>query len=467
MNISELCFASITDIAPLLESKAISPVELCRAMLERIGDIDVKLGSYVHVASEKAMSQARAAENEIISGRYRGSLHGIPLGIKDIFFTTDMPTVCGSPQLIGWTPPHDAHVVDRLREAGATLLGKQATAEFAFTGYHPTFKAPINPWKANRWSGVSSGGSSVAVAASLCFGSFGTDTGGSIRYPSAANGIVGMKPTFGRVSRRGVYPFAETLDHVGPLARSVTDAAVLLQAVAGPDPDDQFCLKSPMHDVLGDIKKDIKGVKVGYDLNYWKKFAQPDVVETTLLSLHKLENAGAEIVPIDMIGITEVCEHWVLVGGVEALLHHGREKFAACPDAYGPDVRRLLQAGVCASPDELARAAIARRRVNSLLDDLFDTVDFLILPGMASGSPTTDVLPAQLDLPPEAVASMLAFSAPFNFSGHPTLSLPNALDADGMPLAVQLVGRPLSEAALLRVGYTLEQVTSPIGHPGI
>lgn len=466
MHLSELCLAPISEVAPLLEKRDVSPIELCDAMLERITELDGELGSYVYVAGDIARQQARTAETEILAGRYLGSLHGVPLGIKDIFFTTDMPTVCGSPQLFDWRPSHNAYVVDRLHDAGAVLLGKQATAEFAFMGYHPDhFKPPVNPWNADRWAGVSSGGSSVAVAAALCFGSFGTDTGGSIRAPSAVNGIVGLKPTFGRVSRRGVYPFAETLDHVGPLARSVRDAAILYQAVVGPDVEDTFSVRAQSANVLEGIDAGVAKVRVGFDLEYWEQFAVPEVVTATQRCLRNLEQAGAQIVAVDMKGIVEVCDHWLVVAGCEAMQHHGRVKFSENAAAYGPDVRRLLEGALRVTVDDLAKAASARRRVDSLLDGIFSSVDFLILPGMGLGSPTVRDLPAQLDIPPEAVASALAFTAPFNFSGHPTLSIPSALNSEGMPLGVQLVGRRLDERGLLRVGYTLEQSLESIGHP--
>ena len=466
MELSELCRASISEVAPLLKKKTVSPTELCEAILSRIAELDGQLGSYVHVARDIARQQARVAETEILAGEYRGALHGVPLGIKDIFFTTDMPTVCGSPQLFDWRPSHNAYVIDRMRDAGAVLLGKQTTAEFAFMGYHPDhFRAPINPWNAERWSGVSSGGSAVAVAAALCFGSFGTDTGGSIRAPSAVNGIVGLKPTFGRISRRGVYPFAETLDHVGPLARSVRDAALLYQSVAGPDVEDPFSASAPMVDVLEGLDAGVKTLRVGFDLAYWQQFAVPEVVEATQHCLRKLEQAGAEIVAIDMKGVIEVCEHWFVVAGSEAMQHHGRVKFSENAAAYGPDVRRLLESALRVTVDDLAKASSSRRRVDSMLDSIFSDVQFLILPGMGLGSPTVKELPAQLDLPPEAFAPALAFTAPFNFSGHPTLSIPSALSSEGMPLSVQLVGRRFDERGLLRVGFALEQALDFTGYP--
>ena len=466
MSIAELCRAPLSEVAPLIEDKSISPVELTVAMLDRIERIDASLHAYVHVAAEQASEAAKTAEARIISGDYLGPLHGIPLGIKDIFNTANMPTANGSPQFLGSTPDRNAFVVDRLNAAGAVLLGKQATAEFAFVAYNPAANPPpVNPWNADRWPGVSSGGSCVAVAASLCFGSFGTDTGGSIRYPSAANGIVGMKPTFGRISRRGVYPFSETLDHVGPLARSVRDVALLYQVIAAYDPEDPFCVDVPSADVFSTLDGGVKGLRMGVDTAYYEAFGEPEAVEATMRTVGKLEEAGIEIVPLNIREIAEVCHHWLTVGGIEALMHHGREQFKERAELYGRNVRELLEGGMQVTADDLARAGATRRRTTSILDAAFDTVDFLILPGMSSSAPPISVLAAEPEVPPEAIATMLAFSAPFNFSGHPTLSIPNAFDSEGMPLGVQLVGRPFDEAGLLKVGYALEQTVPPFEYP--
>lgn len=465
MTLADLCRGSISDVAPLLESRSISPIELTAAMLDRIDRIDPELHSYVHVAADAALAAARAAQAQILSGEYRGPLHGIPLGIKDIFDTVNMPTLCGAPQLAGRLPERNAFVVDRLNDAGAVMLGKQATAEFAFIGYRPDIKPPVNPWNADRSPMSSSGGSAVAVAASLCFGSFGSDTGGSIRYPSAANGIVGLKPTFGRISRQGVYPFAETLDHVGPMARSVRDVAILYQSVAGCDPQDPFSAAAPVEDALAGITAGVRNVRLGFDVAYYEAYAQPDVLEATLRTLRDLEAAGAELVPVDVRGIADVCHYWLAVAGVEALSPHGRERFPGLAHLYGRNVRELLEGAMRVTPDQLVRAASARRRTDTLLDVAFGRADFLILPGMGSSAPPVSAVAAEPDVEPDAVASIIAFSAPFNFSGHPTLSIPNALDADGMPIGVQLVGRPFDEAGLLKVGHALEQSAPTLKYP--
>jgi amidase len=457
MNIDDLCCASISDVAPLIENRSVSPVELTSAMLERIERINPDLHAYVHVDADGARRAAEAAQVRILSGDYLGPLHGIPLGIKDIFDTATMVTESGSALLRGRMPEGNASVVDRLDAAGAIMLGKQATAEFAFIGYPPAVAAaPVNPWASDRTPGMSSGGSAVAVAASLCFGALGSDTGGSIRFPSAVNGIVGLKPTFGRISRRGVHPFAATLDHVGPLARSVTDASLLYRAVAGHDEGDPFSAAAELGDPSVTLIGSVRGLRLGMDIRYLEAYAEPEVIRATLAAASKLEEAGMVVVTVDLIQISDVCHHWLAVAGSEALQAYGRKRFRENADLFGRNVRELLTAGDQTTADDLLRATAARRRTNTLLDVAFEAADYLILPGAGTRVPPLAALAAEPDVPAEAVAAAIAFSAPFNFSGHPTLSLPGGLDTEGLPLGLQLVARPFDEAGLLKVGHTAE-----------
>ncbi|WP_439816896.1 amidase [Zavarzinia sp. CC-PAN008] len=470
MTLDDLCCGTISDVAPLIASGALSPVELTAAMLQRIERIDPTLHAYVHVDPASALRAAEAAQSRIRAGGYRGPLDGVPLGIKDIFDTAAMPTESGSAVLRGRIPPNNAHVVDRLEDAGAINLGKQATAEFAFMGYPPSVApAPVNPWAADRTPGMSSGGSAVAVAAALCFGALGSDTGGSIRFPSAVNGIVGLKPTFGRVSRRGVHPFSATLDHVGPFARSVADVALLYQAIAGHDAGDPFSAAAPVGEPLATIGDGVRGLRLGFDLRYVETYAEAEVVQATLAALSRLEQAGMVVVEVDLLGIPEVCHHWLAVGGSEALLAYGRERFHQTADQFGRNVRDLLGFGDRTTADDLVRATATRRRTATQLDVAFGAADYLLLPGTGSRVPPLAAIAVEPEIPAEAYGAALAFTAPFNFSGHPTLSLPNGLDGDGLPFGLQLVARPFDEAGLLKVGYTAElsapTLTRPYG-PG-
>ncbi len=242
---SEVHYLSLTDVAALIKSRRLSPVALTRTMLDRIQALDGHLHSYARVMADSALAAASAAEREIQSGHYRGPLHGMPIAVKDLCYTQGVPTMGGMKLLQDFVPDYDATVVARLEAAGAILLGKLSLTEGAMVGYHRDFPMPLNPWGEELWAGVSSSGSGVATAAGLCFASIGTDTGGSIRFPSMANGTVGLKPTYGRVSRYGVLPLAESLDHIGPMTRSVADAAIMLEAIAGYDPNDPTSLRAP------------------------------------------------------------------------------------------------------------------------------------------------------------------------------------------------------------------------------
>jgi amidase len=262
-----LHFASLTDVARRLERKELSPVDLTRTMLERIETVDARLKSYATVTAERALDAARAAEAEINGGRYRGPLHGMPVAVKDLCFTRGIPTMAGMAIRKDFVPDRNATVIERLDAAGAVLLGKLALTEGAMVGYHREFDVPVNPWESDLWPGASSSGSGVATAAGLCFASLGSDTGGSIRFPSLANGIVGLKPTYGRVSRHGVLDLGETLDHVGPMTRGVEDAAIVLAAIAGRDPADPTSSSEPVP-TFADLADGVRGLTLGYDANY-------------------------------------------------------------------------------------------------------------------------------------------------------------------------------------------------------
>src|SRR5215210_941244 len=274
-NVAELCTKTLTEVAALIKKKEVSPVELTGAMLDRIAVHESKLYSYLTITAELALRQAKEAEQEITKGIYRGPLHGMPIAVKDLCFTKGIRTTCSSKILWDWVPDHNATVVDKLNASGAVLLGKLGMTEFALAGYHPSIHPPVNPWDAERWPGASSSGSGVATAASLCFGSLGSDTGGSIRFPSAACGIVGVKPTYGRVSRYGVFPLGETLDHIGPMTRCVVDAAIILRAIAGFDPHDPTSQRVTVRDYLTTVYNGVNGVRIGVDEEYCTKGTDP------------------------------------------------------------------------------------------------------------------------------------------------------------------------------------------------
>ena len=295
-----LHYLGLNEIALLIESRDISPVELTQLVLDRIETVDGRLKSYATVMTDRAMAAAHVAEEEIQGGHYRGRLHGVPIAVKDLCYTRGVRTMGALAVLRDFVPDFDATVVARLQEAGAIILGKLNLTEGAMVGYHPDFDIPVNPWDADLWTGVSSSGSGVATAAGLCFGSLGSDTGGSIRVPSAQCGIVGLKPTWGRVSRYGVLELAGSLDHIGPMTRSVTDAAIMFEAIAGVDPNDATTRAEPVEPVLGTLNGGVTGVRLGIDRRYASEGVDPAVSEGVNAAVDTLVRLGAEVVEVEM-----------------------------------------------------------------------------------------------------------------------------------------------------------------------
>jgi amidase len=329
--------------------------------------------------------------------------------------------------------------------------------EFALSGYHPELQAPVNPWNPDHWPGVSSSGSGVATAARLCCAAIGTDTGGSIRLPAAANGVVGIKPTYGRVSRHNAFPLSESLDHIGPLAGSVEDAALVLNAIAGYDIEDPTSLNIAAGDFTGGIGRDIKGLRIGIDANYNAQ-VDPEVGSALQAVATLLAGLGAEIIEVNVTGIEEGADYWYTLTGVEAAHHHSAF-YPQRADEYGPVFRALLEHGSSRSGEEVSRAYTARRRVRQIMNRTFAQVDMLLCPSLAGPAPALEDFPPQLVMPAEAVGSVVLYQAPFNFSGSPTISVPMGFSTSGLPLSLQLVGRHCEEALLVQVAAAYEQAT--------
>jgi len=304
--IEPLHYNSLRDVARRIQSKEISPIELTTRMLDRIAAVDPKLKSYATVMREQALEAAKHAEEEIQRGMYRGPLHGMPIAVKDLCYTKGARTMAGTSIYANFIPDHDAAVVTKLSQAGAVLLGKLNLTEGAMAGYNPARDIPVNPWREDVWAGVSSSGSGVATAAGLCYGSIGTDTGGSIRYPSAANGIVGLKPTYGRVSRYGVFPLAESLDHVGPMVRRAGDAAVMFEAIAGFDSNDPTSLRDPVPHMLDELDRGVRGLRIGFDRRFATEGIHPEQSAAIQAAIDSLRQLGAQIVDVQMPNVTEV-----------------------------------------------------------------------------------------------------------------------------------------------------------------
>jgi amidase len=453
---SELALQPLTVVADQLRTRQLSPVALTEHLLDRIATVDAKLHSYVTVTADLALAQARQAEAEINDGAYRGPLHGIPIALKDLCYTKGIPTTCGSSMFSDFRPDHDGTVTRKLADAGAILLGKLHMTEFALRWHHPYRPIPVNPWGAGRWPGVSSSGSGVAVAAGLCYGAIGTDTGGSIRFPAAANGVVGLKPTYGRVSRAGVFPLAATLDNVGPLTRTVADAAIWLGAIAGHDPLDPTSSTLPVPDYLAELAKGLNGIRIGVDEAYLTVGVQPAVSAAVLAAVEVLRGLGAEIVPVTVPepDLDTTVKAWYLLTAADALVAHEGIYPERSAD-YGP-FRELLDDGAKASAQGYAKAQQFREAVASRLTQLFDTINVLVTPTMPTTAPPMDVTGA-----PQMQEGYVRarYTYPYNFSRQPTLSLPCGFDGDGLPVSIQFVGRHFGEDLICRVGHAYEQAT--------
>ena len=469
----ELHFMSLEDVAHRIASCDISPVNLTQHMLDRIVKVDRTLKSYATVINDRALADAKAAEEEIRAGKYRGPLHGVPVAVKDLCYTRGIRTMGGTLVLRDFIPDVDGTVVSRLREAGAVLLGKLNLTEGALLGYNPAFDVPRNPWNRDRWPGASSSGSGVAVAAGLCFSAIGTDTGGSIRFPSSANGVVGLKPTYGRVSRFGVLPLAESLDHVGPMARRVADVAIMFDAIAGHDPRDPTSLDATLPSTFKDLGHGVQGVRIGLDRDYALRGIDSGLAAALEEAFRVLTGLGARIVDVRMPELNGMVDAWVALCSSEAVAAHAAN-YPSRANEYGPFFRNHLDAGAHLTPKQVADARTTRAAIADQFAAILDSVDAMACP--AGGDPAwavTDALqvgPSQTLL--EAFSAALPrsadFTMPMDIAGTPAICLPSGFSRDGLPYSIQFAGRRLSEAMLCRIAYAYEQATSwHMRHPSV
>ena len=453
-----LHYMTITKVATLIQARELSPVEVTHAILERIDSLDGRLKSYATVLSDHAVASAQSAEREIAAGEYRGPLHGVPIAVKDLCFTNGVSTMGGAKVYMEHVPNFDSTVVERLESAGAVLLGKLNLTEGAMGGYNPALQIPLNPWNNDRWAGSSSSGSGSATAAGLCFGSLGSDTGGSIRFPAAACGIVGLKPTWGRVSRYGVLALAESLDHVGPMTRSSADSAIMLQAIAGYDPNDPTSLSSPVPDMLADIESGVSGIRIGVDERHISDGVDPELAQAVLDGVKVMESLGAKIVPIQMPDVDKYLSAWPVLCSSEAVAAH-RENYPSRRDDYGPWFRGWLDMGASKSGADYAKANNMRAECNGLVREAFKHIDVMACP--STTGPAYPVTPDELYGPMDSRrgTAFQRYTVPYDFNGAPTLSTPCGLSSDGLPLSLQFVGKRLSEPLLCRIGHAYEQAT--------
>lgn len=463
---SDLHWASIRDIQRLLRDGEISALALTQYMLERIGQHNPGLHCYSEVLDERALERAAALDAARTQGKPCGPLHGVPIALKDLLDTAGVVTASGTKVMANHVPKADATVVKKLHEAGAVVLGKVQLTEGAYGAHHPEIPAPINPWGKDLWSGVSSSGSGVSVAAGLAFGALGSDTGGSIRFPSAANGLVGIKATYGRVSRSGAFPLAESLDHIGPLARNVEDAALMLQAIAGHDPLDPNSVSSAVPNFTEHLSAGVTNKRFGIDWNYVESGVASEVAATLRSAVKTYEELGAKVVEVTLPkDFTTLVRNWVVTCGVEcALAHEGL--FPEHRHMYGPDLTGLIELGRKVGGLQYGALERIRERFRYELNVLFESIDGFLCPAMPVPVPTITSMEQALDDEDET-AEFLNFTAPFNYSGHPTISLPSGIDAEGRPTGFQIVGPWLDELGLVQAGQAYEQALGLSARPSI
>ncbi len=450
-------FETLTRISEQIRTRQISSVDVTRSMLDRIERLDGSYRSYTTVLADRALAQAEAADREIAKDIWRGPLHGVPIAVKDLCNTTYSRTGAGTTMLRNRIPDHNATVVDRLEQGGAVVLGKLSMTEGAYTSHHPDNPSPLNPWNKDHWVGSSSTGSGVATAAGLCYGSLGSDTGGSIRFPSATCGLTGIKPTWGRVSRHGVFPLAASLDHVGPMTRSVADAAAILGVIAGADPNDPTALQAPVPDYLAGLGRTIRGVSVGIDRRFISDGIDEEVVEALQEAERVLAGLGARIRDVEFPATERLVRGWIPFCSVETAIAH-RETYPARSAEYGPDLAALIEQGRRMTAIELGEIFHERLIFSGALATVFEEVDLLLVPTMPVPVPSLTRM-SEYGQDPTVLLRILRFTAPFDFSGSPTITLPSGIDRAGIPLSMQLVGPHVSEDLLCRAGHAFQQVT--------
>lgn len=447
----------ITVLAARLRAGAVSSEAVTRHLLARIERLDPQLNAYQTVMAETALAAARKADAELAQGFDRGPLHGVPVAIKDCILTEDAPTTVGSAVLADTLPRRDATVVRRLKAAGAVLLGKLVLTEGTLVEHLAGRPAPLNPWDATLWTGVSSSGSGVATAAGLCFASLGTDTGGSIRMPSAANGLTGLKPTWGRVSLDGVFPMCPSRDHVGPMARSAQDAALVMAAIAGHDPADPLSLPDAGPDYGAEALGGCAGLRLGVDRRALESGVEPETAAALARAVEVLADLGMRVQEFTFPSPDAYLDIYAVETAAALAVIHAPTYLARAAD-YGAVLSRTIERASTFSAIDLLRAEQEKARFRGALNAALADVDVAILPMFAGGAPTVADLAAAKD--PAAIARSLGrFVLPLNASGHPALSAPCGLDRRGAPIALQLIGPLMSDGAVVRAAAAYQRAT--------
>ncbi len=464
MQRNELPFLSATDLADLFKSRQASPVEATQAYLDRIERVDPALNSYITVTAERAMDEARQAEVEIAAGNHRGPLHGVPVAVKDQFCTDGVLTTGGSEILREYVPDYDATVMAKLKDAGAVLLGKLNMSEFAMgDAFHHPYGRPLNPWDLSRNPGTSSSGSGAATAAFLCATSLGEDTAGSIRGPAAFCGLVGIRPTWGLVSRYGMLASTWSMDAAGPISRTVKDCAVTLGAIAGHDPNDGYTRNAPVPDYLEGIDTGIQGLRIGVLSDRVNdEGVEPDVRDAVNAAVAHLGELGVEVqeISIPLIAVSAAISTTLIYTDATAVHRKGLENH---PEKYDHNNRVRLLTGALIPAQAHHKASRLRQILRDQILEALERVDILILP---TSSVQATPIPSEAGMAKNGKQEFLnmlggrrTYTTPSNLAGIPGLSINCGFTSDGLPVGLQMVGRPYDEATLFRAAYAYEQAT--------
>ena len=446
---------TILQLADLLQKRLASPVELAKQCLERIARLNPTLNAFITVTAESAMAQARQAEAEIFRGEWRGPLHGIPIGLKDLIDTAGVRTTAASQLFKDRVPSEDAEIVKRLKAVGAVILGKQNLHEFAYGGSSIVsyYGEVHNPWNPAHIAGGSSGGSAAAVACGMGYAAIGTDTAGSVREPASQCGVVGLKPTYGRVSLRGVIPLSPSLDHVGPITRSVGDAAAVLQTIAGYDPGDKTSVDTPVPDYLAALETK-KPLRIGVPRAFFYEDLDAEVAQAVEQALKVLADLFGEVREVNLEVPTDRS-----LQAAESYAFHA-EFVARSPELYQPETLRRIRSGENIGAEQFVQARKDLETERRKITSIFDTVDVLVTPATPIPAPNLEELKQNFDLLRPRELLLLRNTRPFNVWGLPAISLPCGFTSAGLPIGLQIAARPWDEVTVLRAAQAYEQATN-------
>lgn len=451
-------YLTLTEVGQHIARREISSLEATQALLARIATLEPELHAFALVTADLALEQARAADAEIARGLHRRPLHGVPVAVKDLCWIAGTPTGAGMAPGLRRIATEDATLVRRLKQAGAVLIGKTELSEGAYSDHHAAITPPANPWHDDYWTGISSSGSGVATAAGLCYGAIASDTGGSIRWPAAANGVTGLKPSWGRVSRHGVAELAASLDHIGTMARSAKDAGLLLGVIAGSDDQDPTALPEPVPDYLSLADDGVKGLRIGIDTDWNTADVSDETAAMIAKAITIFTALGAEFISVHMPDVTQTIADWSPHCAIEAAVAH-EATYAKHKDQYGAILSAVIETGRALSATDYQKILLRRAEFRGRVNTLLTTIDVMLTP-VQPFAPLTLADIQSLGAQPELIAKLQRYTCPFDMTGHPTITLPGGFTVQGLPMGFQLVAPHLGEARLVRTGAAFQSVTS-------